>query len=228
MAGHSKFKNIMHRKGAQDAKRGKLFTKISREISVAAQDGTDPEFNTRLRAALTKARAAGLPKERMQRAIESKSDGNHEALRYGAYGPGRVGMIIECLTNNKKRTADEVRMILHKYDSKLQSTEHMFDYVGCFQFDSVLAEQVIEILAEVPMQDMHELDVQTQLFVQRDHFEAARKILHSNQIELAYEGMYWLPLAPQELSEHDLEKLTNLTEALEDNDDVQRVWTGCA
>jgi YebC/PmpR family DNA-binding regulatory protein len=225
MAGHSKFKNIMHRKGAQDAKRAKVFTKVSKEIAVAAQAGKDPAFNPRLRAALIKARAAGLPKDRVEKAIHNDTEGN-EYVAYGAYGPGGVGIMTECLTNNKKRVADEIRMVLTKHGGKMQSVDHMFEYIGCLEFRKEDSDRAIEVMIEVPTHEIRELDDVTQVFVLRDHFEEARNLLHQHYINLSYDGMYWLPTLPVDtLEEDDLNKLMNVVYALRDNDDVQEVWT---
>ena len=141
MAGHSHFKNIMRRKGAQDARKAKILTKITREILVAAKSGPDPNFNAKLRALLTKARQAGMPKDKMDAAI-AKGSGtgasvNYESVRYEGYGPGKVAVIIEALTDNRNRTAAEVRSIFTKHNGNLGETGSvgfMFERAGLIEY----------------------------------------------------------------------------------------------
>src|SRR5436305_1388151 len=162
MAGHSQFKNIMHRKGRQDAQKSKLFGKLAREITVSAKLGTpDPAMNPRLRAAVLAARAENMPKDNIERAIKKASGSdaaNYEEIRYEGYGPGGVALIVEVLTDNRNRTAGEVRATFAKSGGNLAETgavSFMFDHVGVVEFDAKVAsadamlEAAIEAGAEV-------------------------------------------------------------------------------
>ena len=148
MAGHSQFKNIMHRKGRQDAVRSKLFGKLAREITVAAKLGLpDPGMNPRLRAAIIAARAENMPKDKIERAIKKALGGdaeNYDEIRYEGYGPGGVAVIVEVLTDNRNRTAGEVRATFTKHGGNLAETgavSFMFDHVGVVEFDAKVGER---------------------------------------------------------------------------------------
>jgi len=164
MAGHSQFKNIMHRKGAQDAKRAKVFTKLIRELTVAARSGLpDPESNPRLRSAIIAARIANMPKDTMERAIKRGAGGddtaNYEEIRYEGYGPGGVAMIIEALTDNRNRTASEIRAAFSKHGGNLgetNSVSFMFERVGRVEYekDTASAEDMFEAALEAGATDV--------------------------------------------------------------------------
>src|SRR5215467_7573140 len=146
MAGHSQFKNIMHKKGAADARRSKIFGKLAREITVAAKLGTpDPDMNPRLRLAIQNARAENMPKDNIERAIKKAAGGdaeNYEAIRYEGYGPGGVAMIVEVLTDNRNRTASDVRAAFTKSGGNLAETgavSFQFDRLGVVEFDAKVA-----------------------------------------------------------------------------------------
>src|SRR5438045_777036 len=163
MAGHSQFKNIMHRKGRQDAARSKLFSKLAREITVSAKFGLpDPNMNPRLRAAILAARAENMPKDNIERAIKKSQGGdaeNYEEIRYEGYGPGGVALIVEVLTDNRNRTAGEVRATFAKSGGNLAETgavSFMFDHVGLVEFDSKVADAdaVLEAAIEAGAEDV--------------------------------------------------------------------------
>ena len=165
MAGHSQFKNIMHRKGAQDAKRAKVFTKLIRELTVAARAGLpDPDMNPRLRAAISVARAANMPKDNIERAIKRGSgDGDgtaFEEMRYEGYGPGGVAVIVEALTDNRNRTAAEIRTVFNKHGGSLGETgsvAFMFDRVGLIRYKAEAAggDEMFEAALEANAQDVN-------------------------------------------------------------------------
>src|SRR5687767_9443410 len=162
MAGHSQFKNIMHRKGKQDAQRSKLFGKLAREITVAAKLGTpDPAMNPRLRAAVIAARAENMPKDNIERAIKKAQGGDAESydeIRYEGYGPGGVAVIVEVLTDNRNRTAGDVRSTFTKSGGALAETgavSFMFDRVGAVEFDAAVAsaDEMLEAAIEAGADD---------------------------------------------------------------------------
>ena len=156
MAGHSKFKNIMHRKGAQDAKRAKKFTRLIKELAVAARGGTDPDSNPRLRTALSACRAANMPKDNIERILKKAEGGdgdNYDEIRYEGYGPGGVALIVEALTDNRNRTASEVRATFSKFGGNLGETgsvSFMFDRVGQITYpaDTADADTMFEAALE--------------------------------------------------------------------------------
>lgn len=234
MAGHSQFKNIMHRKGAQDAKRGKLFTKLIRELTTAARAGLpDPAANPRLKAAVTAARAANMPKDTIERAIKRGAGGgddtNYEEVRYEGYGPGGVALIVEALTDNRNRTASEVRSAFSKAGGALgetNSVSFMFDRVGdiAFPVGAGSADAMFEAGLEAGASnvesgaEVHEIVTTIEDFAQvRDALEA--KFGAPERAKLA-----WHPKTTVAVDEATAESLFKLIEALEDNDDVQTVW----
>ena len=160
MAGHSQFKNIMHRKGAQDKKRAKIFTRLIRELTVAAKAGADPDSNPRLRTAIAAARAANMPKDNIDRVLKKATGGgeetNYEEIRYEGYGPGGVAIIVDALTDNRNRTASEVRAAFSKYGGNLGETNSvgfMFDRIGLISYpkDLVSSEAAFELsLIHIP------------------------------------------------------------------------------
>jgi YebC/PmpR family DNA-binding regulatory protein len=233
MAGHSQFKNIMHKKGKQDAIRSKLFSKLAREITVAAKMGLpDPSMNARLRAAVIDARAENMPKDNIERAIKKASgaDGeNYDEVRYEGYAPGGVAIIIEALTDNRNRTAGEVRSNFAKAGGALAETgavSFMFDRVGLILFDKSVAsddamlEAAIEAGADdvVSGPDGHE--VVTSLESLRD----AQKALEAKFGEPRKASTVWRPQNTIAVDDESGEKILKLVGALEDNDDVQNVY----
>ena len=163
MAGHSQFKNIMHRKGAQDKKRAKIFTRLIRELTVAAKASADPDSNPRLRTAIAAARAANMPKDNIDRVLKKATGGgeetNYEEIRYEGYGPGGVAIIVDALTDNRNRTASEVRAAFSKYGGNLGETNSvgfMFDRIGLISYpkDLVSSEAAFEAAVEAGESDV--------------------------------------------------------------------------
>ena len=233
MAGHSQFKNIMYRKGAQDKKRAKLFGKLIREITVAARTGLpDAASNPRLRAALAAARIANMPKDNIDRAIKRAIGGDdatqYEEIRYEGYGPGGVAIIIEALTDNRKRTASEVRSAFSKHGGALgetNSVSFMFDRAGLIQFERAVgsAEAVFEAAAEAGASDVQSSSDGHDVICAPDDFSAVRDALAERFGDPREARLTWRPQTSIEVDEVQAEALLKLLDVLEDNDDVQQV-----
>ena len=234
MAGHSQFKNIMHRKGRQDAARGKIFNKIAREITVAAKCGLpDPGSNPRLRAAILEARENNMPRERIDRAIKAALPGsqdanNFEEVRYEGYGPGGVALIVEALTDNRARTAAEVRTAFSKHGGALgesNSVSFMFAHCGQILFlarvahaDAML-EAVIEAGGENVESTAEHHDVTTSI----EDFAAVRAALEARFGEPLSAKLIWRPQNVTPVSGDAAASLIKLLDVLDENDDVQNV-----
>ncbi|GAB5373895.1 MAG: YebC/PmpR family DNA-binding transcriptional regulator [Acuticoccus sp.] len=233
MAGHSKFKNIMHRKGAQDAKRSKLFSKLSREITVAAKMGTpDPDMNPRLRLAIAAAKAQSVPKDNIERAIKKAAgdeDANYDEVRYEGYGPGGVAVLVEALTDNRNRTAGVVRAAFAKHGGALGETgsvAFMFDRVGEIEYaaDAADADAVMEAAIEAGAEDVasdEELHVITCAF--GDLAEVSGALTESLGEPQAVRTV-WRPQTSTAVDEDKAGTLMKLIDVLEDDDDVQNVF----
>jgi YebC/PmpR family DNA-binding regulatory protein len=232
MAGHSQFKNIMHKKGKQDALRSKLFSKLAREITVAAKLGLpDPAMNARLRSAVIEARAENMPKDNIDRAIKKASSAdteNYDEVRYEGYAPGGVAVIVEALTDNRNRTAGEVRSYFAKAGGSLAETgavSFMFDRVGLIVFDRKVAddEAMLEAAVEAGADDVasgpEEHEVITSVVALRD----AQKALEAKFGEPLRASIVWRPQNTIAVDDEAGEKILRLVGALEDNDDVQTV-----
>jgi len=233
MAGHSKFKNIMHRKGAQDKKRSAMFSKLSREITVAAKMGApDPDMNPRLRLAVNNAKAQSMPKDNIQRAIDKASKGdaeNYEEIRYEGYGPGGVALIVEALTDNRNRTATNVRTAFAKNGGNLGASgavSHGFERKGLIEYpaDAGDEEKVLEAAIEAGADDVESAEdghsVWTDMEVLHEVAGALEKVLgEAESVKLA-----WKPNLTVEVAEGDAQTLFKLIDALDDDDDVQTVW----
>lgn len=232
MAGHSQFKNIMHRKGAMDAKRAKIFTKLAREITVAAKLGMpDPAHNPRLRAAIAAARSESMPKDNIQRAIAKATGGdteNFEETRYEGYGPGNVALIVEALTDNRNRTAAEMRTLFNKNGGNMgeaNSVAFNFQRVGFIHFkpDAGSEDQVMEAAIEAGADDVTSDDGGHDVYCAPEDLHAVQKQLEEALGEPETARLDWRPTMTVEVSEGQAESLMNLLSALDDNDDVQRV-----
>ncbi|QZP09355.1 YebC/PmpR family DNA-binding transcriptional regulator [Caenibius sp. WL] len=233
MAGHSKFKNIMHRKGAQDKKRSAMFSKLSREITVAAKMGApDPDMNPRLRLAVNNAKAQSMPKDNIQRAIDKASKGdaeNYEEIRYEGYGPGGVALIVEALTDNRNRTATNVRTAFAKNGGNLGASgavSHGFERKGLIEYPAGAGdeEKVLEAAIEAGADDVESAEdghsVWTDMEVLHEVAGALEKVLgEAESVKLA-----WKPNLTVEVAEGDAQTLFKLIDALDDDDDVQTVW----
>jgi YebC/PmpR family DNA-binding regulatory protein len=233
MAGHSQFKNIMHRKGRQDKVRARLFAKLAREITVSAKLGLpDPAFNPRLRAAIIAARAENMPKDNIERAIK-KSQGadteNYDEVRYEGYGPGGIAIIVEALTDNRNRTAGEVRAIFSKNGGNLAETgavSFMFSHVGLVEFDPTVAtpDQMLEAAIDAGADDVVSDENGHSIFVAPDNFAETAKKLEAKFGEPRKAALVWKPQNTLAVDDEAGEKVLRMVEALEENDDVQNVY----
>lgn len=231
MAGHSKFKNIMHRKGRQDAKRAKVFAKLGKELSVAARSGTDPDFNPRLRLAIAAAKAQNMPNDNITRAIKRAESGdavNYEEVRYEGYGPGGVAVIVESLTDNRNRTASEVRAAFSKHGGNLGETgsvAFMFDRVGLIEYaaDAASADDMFEAALEAGAQDVESSADGHEVVCEPDDFSTVRDALDEKFGQAEDARLDWKPQNSVAVDEDAASTLLKLLDVLEDNDDVQQV-----
>ena len=235
MAGHSKWANIQHRKGRQDAKRGKLWTKVIREITVAARDGgPDPDANPRLRLALEKATAANMPKDNIQRAIQRGSGGtdgsNYEEIRYEGYGVGGAAVIVDCMTDNRQRTVAEVRHALSKHGGNLGQdgcVTFLFKHCGQFIFaPGTSEEQVMEVALDAGAEDVEtDEDGVIEVICEPADYEAVKKAFEDAGLTPEVQDVVMKPLNETELTGKEAETMQKMLDALENLDDVQAVYT---
>jgi YebC/PmpR family DNA-binding regulatory protein len=233
MAGHSQFKNIMHRKGRQDKARSRLFSKLAREITVAAKLGLpDPAFNPRLRAAVLAARAENMPKDNIERAIKKALGGeaeNYEEIRYEGYGPGGVAVIVEALTDNRNRTASEVRSTFTKSGGNLAETgavSFMFDHVGVVEYDPAVAsaDAMFEAAIEAGAEDVVSNEGGHEIYTTPDSLREVAKALEARFGEPRKAALVWKPKSTVAVNDEQGEKLLRLLETLNERDDVQNVY----
>ena len=234
MAGHSQFKNIMYRKGAQDAKRAKEFTKLAREITVSAKLGQpDPAMNPRLRAAIAAARKASMPKDNIDRAIKKATGGDgaddYAEMRYEGYATGGVAVIVEALTDNRNRTASEVRSLFNKHGGSLgetNSVSFMFDRVGEIVYPAATAsaDAMFEAALEAGAANVESDGDAHTITTSVDDFAAARDALETLFDSPDRSGLVWRPTTLSPLDADKAESVLKLIDALEDNDDVQKVF----
>jgi YebC/PmpR family DNA-binding regulatory protein len=233
MAGHSQYKNIMHRKGRQDAVKSKLFGKLAREITVSAKMGLpDPTMNARLRAAIIAARAENMPKDNIDRAIKKAqgSDGeNYDEIRYEGYGPGGVAVIVEVLTDNRNRTAGEVRAAFTKSGGNLAETgavSFMFDRVGVIEYDAKAAtpEAIFEAALEAGADDVVSSESGHEIYAAADSYAEVAKTLETKFGEPRKAALVWRPQNTIAVGDEQGEKLLRLMETLNEQDDVQNVY----
>ncbi len=234
MAGHSQFKNIMYRKGAQDKKRAKIFTKIIRELTTAARSGLpDPAANPRLRAAVLAARQANMPKDTVERAIKRGAGGEgaeaYEEVRYEGYGPGGTALIVEALTDNRNRTASEVRAAFAKAGGSLGETNSVsfqFGHVGeiAYPASAASADDMLEAAIEAGAGDVvSDADGYAVICAPGD-FNSVRDALEGRFGPAELAGLVWRPLNSAVIDEETATSLFKLIETLEDSDDVQNVY----
>ena len=233
MAGHSQFKNIMHRKGRQDAAKSKLFGKLAREITVSARIGLpDPGMNPRLRAAIIAARAENMPKDNIERAIKKATGGegeNYEQIRYEGYGPGGVAVIVEVLTDNRNRTAGEVRSTFTKSGGNLAETgavSFMFYHVGVIEYDARAAnpEAMFEVALEAGADDVVSSAEGHEIYAAQDRFGSVAKALEAKFGEPRKALLVWRPQNTVAVDDEQGERLLKLIENLNEHDDVQNVY----
>ncbi|MAF97929.1 MAG: YebC/PmpR family DNA-binding transcriptional regulator [Micavibrio sp.] len=235
MAGHSKWANIKHKKGKADAQRAKLFSKLGREIYVAAKlGGPDPDMNPRLRLAIATARSQSMPKDGIEKNIQKATgsgDGEeYEEIRYEGYGPNGVAIIVECLSDNRNRTASEVRSIFTKANGNLGETgsvNFMFDRVGeiVYPADKASADEMFEAAVEAGAEDCESDDEYHSIYCAAEDFATVRDSLESSYGEPERQGLVWKPNVASEVNEDTARSILNLVDTLEDNDDVQNVTT---
>ena len=232
MAGHSQFKNIMHRKGRQDAVKSKLFGKLAREITVSAKMGLpDPGMNARLRAAIIAARTENMSRDSIDRAIKKAHGGDAEAydeIRYEGYGPGGVAVIVEVLTDNRNRAASDVRSYFTKTGGHLAETgavSFMFDHVGVIEFDAKVAsaDAMLEAAIEGGADDVVSNDTGHEIYAAQESFANVAKVLEAKFGEPRKASIVWRPQNTIAVDDEAGEKILKLIGALEDNDDVQNV-----
>ncbi len=234
MAGHSQFKNIMHRKGRQDAARAKVFAKLAREITVSAKTGSaDPEMNARLRLAIQAARAENMPKDNIERAIKKASGGDtesYEAIRYEGYGPGGVAVIVEALTNNRNRTGGAVRAVLTKHGGNLGATgavSHMFARVGEVSYPASAgsSDAVMDAAIEAGADDVRSDASGHLVQCSFEDLAAVSSALEAKLGEAASVEALWKPMQTTSVDEEKAASVLKLIAALEDDDDVQNVYS---
>jgi len=234
MAGHSQFKNIMHRKGRQDAARAKLFAKLAREITVAAKTGLpDPDMNPRLRLAVQAARAENMPKDNIERAIKKAAGADtesYDAVRYEGYGPGGVAIIVEALTNNRNRTGGAIRAVFTKHGGNLGATgavAHMFAHVGeiAYPASAGSADAVLEAAIEAGAEDVRSDASGHLVTCAFEDLAAVSGALEAKLGEPASVKAVWRPMQTTAVDEEKAASILKLIAGLEDDDDVQNVYS---
>ncbi|HEY2530362.1 MAG TPA: YebC/PmpR family DNA-binding transcriptional regulator [Xanthobacteraceae bacterium] len=233
MAGHSQFKNIMYRKGRQDAAKSKLFGKLAREITVSAKLGvSDPAMNPRLRAAVIAARAENMPKDNIERAIKKAQGGdgaNYEEIRYEGFGPGGVAVIVEVLTDNRNRTAGEVRATFTKSGGNLAETgavSFLFDRLGVIEYDAKVAgaEAMFAAALDAAADDVVSSETGHEIYAAPDRFASVAKALEVKFGEPRTASLVWRPQNTVTVDDEQGEKLLKLIDTLNEHDDVQNVY----
>ncbi len=236
MSGHSKWSTIKHKKGAADAKRGKIFTRILKEMTVAARlGGGDPAGNPRLRAAVAEAKAANMPKDNIDRAIKRGTGelegATYEEITYEGYGPGGVAIICECLTDNTNRTTPEIRHMFEKHGGNLGtpgSVRFQFEKKGYFAVEksAVSEEKLMEIALEAGADDLQTDDPDAfEVFTTPESFEAVRQALEANKIPTVEAKLDMIPSTYVAVDEQKSKQIMRLLEMLDDHDDSQNVWS---
>tara|TARA_E500000178_G_scaffold166035_1_gene165436 strand:+ start:2115 stop:2843 length:729 start_codon:yes stop_codon:yes gene_type:complete len=234
MAGHSHWAGIKHKKGRADKERSKIFSKLSREITVAAKLGDkDPDMNPRLRTAIQAAKQANMPKDNISRAIsksEMSGDKNYENLRYEGFGPSNVAMIIETLTDNKNRSASSIRTVLQKKGGRLGetgSTTHMFANCGIIHVDKekIKEEEIFDIVINAGAKDCLSLDGIFEIITAKESFYKIKTKLEKKIENFIYSSIEWRPLNYVNINKEQSEQILEVLNALEELDDVQNIFT---
>jgi YebC/PmpR family DNA-binding regulatory protein len=235
MSGHSKWSSIKHKKGAADAKRGKIFTKLIREITTAARiGGGDPEANSRLRVAIAQAKAENMPKDNMDKAIKKGTSAgeageNYEEHTYEGYGPGGTAILIEALTDNNKRTTADVRHILSRLNGNLAepgSVSWLFSKKGYITFDKSVTDEdkVMELALDAGAEDVTTEENEIEVLTDLTNFEKVRKSFDAAGLKYLVAEVSMVPQNSVKLEGKNAETMLKLMEALEDSDDVQNVY----
>ncbi|MBD1150124.1 YebC/PmpR family DNA-binding transcriptional regulator [Pelagibacterales bacterium SAG-MED29] len=234
MAGHSHWAGIKHKKGRADKERSKIFSKLSREITVSAKLGDkDPDMNPRLRTAIQAAKQANMPKDNISRAInksEMSSDKNYENLRYEGFGPFNIAFIIETLTDNKNRSASSIRTVLQKNGGRLGesgSTTHLFYNCGVLHIDKnkCSEEEIFEIATNSGAKDCLNLDNYHEVISEKEDFYKVKSEFEKKLDNFQHSGVEWRPLSYLDLNKEESEKIVEILESLEELDDVQNIYT---
>ena len=234
MAGHSHWAGIKHKKGRADKERSKIFSKLSREITVAAKLGDkDPDMNPRLRTAIQAAKQANMPKDNIARSIsksEMIGDKNYQNLRYEGFGPFNIAFIIETLTDNKNRSASSIRTVLQKNGGRLGesgSTTHLFYNCGIIHIDKkkVEEEEIFEIATNSGAKDCFNLNNYHEIVCEKEDFYKVRSEFEKKLNNFEYSGIEWRPLSYLDIKKEETEKILEISESLEELDDVQNVYT---
>ena len=234
MAGHSHWAGIKHKKGRIDKERSKIFSKLSREITVAAKLGDkDPDMNPRLRTAIQAAKQANMPKDNISRAIsksEMSGDKNYENLRYEGFGPSNVAIIIETLTDNKNRSASSIRTVLQKKGGRLGesgSTTHLFENCGIIHLDKnkIKEEEIFEFAINAGAKDCKSLDEIFEIITEKEDFYKIKTEIEKKIESLTVSSVEWRPLNYIDLSKEQSEQILEVLSALEELDDVQTIFT---
>ncbi len=233
MAGHSHWAGIKHRKGRADKQRSKIFSKLSKEITVAAKLGSkDPNSNPRLRSAIQSARAANMPKDNIERAID-RSEGNknlnYNSLTYEGFGPEKIAIIIEALTDNKNRTVSNIRTIFQKFGGNLGEAgvaSHQFKQVGVIRIDKskISDNDILELAINGGAEDCLSNSQQHEIFTKKDNFYKVKQEIEKKIKEFISAGIEWIPINKVSLDEEKTKSLINFLETLENDDDVQHVY----
>ena len=236
MAGHSHWAGIKHKKGRQDKVRSNLFSKLSREITVAAKLGAkDPDSNPRLRSAIQAAKQSNMPKDNIERAIsksEANLNENYENLRYEGFGPFNVAFVIEALTNNKNRTASSIRTILQKNGGRLGengSTTHFFFICGVIHLskDKIKDEKILEIAINAGAKDCSSKSNYHEILSEKEDFYKVKSEIEKHVDSLSYSGIEWRPNSYLDISKEKKDKIIQILESLDDDDDIQDVFVNC-
>ena len=234
MAGHSHWAGIKHKKGRADKERSKTFSKLSREITVAAKLGDkDPDMNPRLRTAIQAAKQANMPKDNILRAIsksEMSSDKNYESLRYEGFGPFNVALIIETLTDNKNRSASTIRTILQKNGGRLAetgSTTHMFSNCGIIHIDKkkIKEDEIFDLVIDAGAKDCVNLNEIFEVITNKEDFYKIKTKLEKRIININYSSIEWRPLNNIDLNKEQSNQIAEILTSLEELDDVQNIYT---
>jgi len=234
MSGHSKWSSIKHKKGAADAKRGKIFTRLIKEITVAARlGGGDPDGNPRLRAAIAAAKSENMPKENIERGIK-KGTGelegvSYEEANYEGYGPGGVAVLVDCLTDNKNRTVADVKHLFERHGGNLGEpgcVAWMFDQKGLivFEKEGVDEEQLLDLVLEAGAEDVNEQETELEVVVGLPEFEAVKKAVDEAKLPYIFSEVTMIPKNTVEVEGKKAQQVLNLMQALEDHDDTSHVY----
>ena len=235
MAGHSHWAGIKHKKGKADKQRSKLFSKLSREITVSAKLGLpDPDFNPRLRSAVLAAREANMPKDNILRAIKKaqgpNEDSNYEKSQYEGFGPGGVAFIIEALTDNKNRTVTNLRSLFEKNGSSLGvegSVSYQFEELGQIKIKKELIseEEIFTLAIEAGAEDCVSSDQYHEIFCKKENFNDVRTSIEATIKDLSFAGIIWKPKNTVPVNKETFEKIIDFIDLIEDDEDVQNVYT---